>query len=427
MSRDQRSEDNWALLHASQQAKEKGSDLIVVFCLAPGFLGAAWRQYHFMLEGLRELESRLRAKGIPFVLLSGRPEELLPPFLEGLGAGLLVTDFDPLRPKLEWKGRVLAATDVEAHEVDAHNIVPCWTASLKREFSARTFRPKFNHWAERFLTDFPSLRQSDAESRGEPVHWEEIMKNFKIDRSVPPVDWIKPGEVAAANALKRFCATALADYGLARNDPSKNGQSELSPYLHFGQLSAQRVALEVGLADAPSASKSAFLEELMVRRELADNYCHYTPEYDSFGGFPSWAKETLDAHRFDQRDHHYSEKELELAQTHDDLWNAAQLEMVRRGKMHGYMRMYWAKKILEWVETPEEALRVAIRLNDRYELDGRDPNGYAGIAWSIGGVHDRPWPSRNVFGKVRYMSYSGARSKFDVQAYVERIGPMQVR
>jgi deoxyribodipyrimidine photo-lyase len=162
----------------------------------------------------------------------------------------------------------------------------------------------------------------------------------------------------------------------------------------------------------------AFLEELIVRRELSDNFCYYNQNYDNLQSFPAWARSTLEEHARDRREYLYTPEELERAHTHDDLWNAAQLEMVRRGKMHGYMRMYWAKKILEWSPSPAEALHAAIYLNDRYELDGRDPNGYVGAAWSIGGVHDRAWKERAIYGKVRYMSYNGAKRKFDVQAYI---------
>jgi len=174
-------------------------------------------------------------------------------------------------------------------------------------------------------------------------------------------------------------------------------------------------------ASGSNEHNEAFLEELIVRRELSDNYCFYNTHYDMFEGFPPWAQKTLNDHRKDHRPYRYSLSELEEAKTHDDLWNAAQMEMVKRGKMHGYLRMYWAKKILEWTASPEEALHVAIYLNDRYELDGRDTNGYTGIAWSIGGVHDRAWNEREVFGKIRYMSYNGCKSKFNVKSYVERI------
>jgi deoxyribodipyrimidine photo-lyase len=232
---------------------------------------------------------------------------------------------------------------------------------------------------------------------------------------------ITPGEKAAGKALQNFLKYGINDYEERRNDPSLEGQSGLSPYLHFGQLSSQRVALEVMKSNASKQSRDAFLEELIIRKELSDNFCFYNPNYDSFDGFPAWARKSLDEHRKDKREYRYALEQFEHAGTHDDLWNAAQNEMVIRGKMHGYMRMYWAKKILEWSESPEEAMETAIFLNDKYELDGRDPNGYTGIAWSIGGVHDRAWGERPVFGKIRYMSYHGCKSKFDVKAYIEKV------
>jgi deoxyribodipyrimidine photo-lyase len=221
--------------------------------------------------------------------------------------------------------------------------------------------------------------------------------------------------------MKNFLDKKIYTYDRYSNDPAKDTLSNLSPYLHFGQISAQRVALEVLKSGASQDNKDAFLEELIIRRELSDNYCFYNNNYDSFEGFPNWAKDTLNVHRIDPREYIYKAEELEEARTHDKLWNAAQLEMTLTGKMHGYMRMYWAKKILEWTESPEEAQDIAVYLNNKYELDGRDPNGYVGIAWSIGGLHDRAWKERPIFGKVRYMSNKGAKSKFDVNSYINKI------
>jgi len=239
-----------------------------------------------------------------------------------------------------------------------------------------------------------------------------------VNRTVGELDWIKPGERAAKKMLDEFISNRLKDYDTYRNDPNKKGQSDLSSYLHFGQLSAQHVALEVRNAKIEEKEKNAFLEELIVRRELADNFCFYNQYYNDFEGFPDWARKTLNDHRKDKREYIYPADVFEQAGTHDELWNAAQIEMNRTGKMHGYMRMYWAKKILEWTKNPEEAIKTSIYLNDKYELDGRDPNGYTGIAWSIGGVHDRPWFERPVFGKIRYMSSRGPQKKFDVQKYI---------
>ena len=243
------------------------------------------------------------------------------------------------------------------------------------------------------------------------------------DTSVGPVSWITAGEDAAGLSLSRFLADRLRPYAEARNDPCvAEGQSQLSPYLHFGHISAARVALEAAAHKRRCAqSYEAFIEELVVRRELAENFCLYNERYDAVEGFPAWARKTLDEHRGDPREYTYSREQFSKGETHDALWNAAQLQMVATGKMHGFMRMYWAKKILEWTDTPEQALEMGIYLNDRYSLDGRDPNGYVGVAWSVGGVHDRAWPQRAVFGKIRFMNYDGCKRKFSIPNYISLV------
>lgn len=424
MSRDQRVHDNWALLFAQTLALDTKSPLAVIFNLVPRFLGATIRHYGFMLRGLVEVEGALADLNIPFVLLRGEPAEAVPGFLKSIAAGALVTDFDPLRVKRRWKREVGERIALPFYEVDAHNIVPCFFVSEKQEFAARTIRPKISRLLRSFLTDFPALKRMTRSSIGltaDGTDWKDVLSSLEADRFVPETRFFAPGGKAAAKILRRFIREKLAGYDVARNDPAVDGQSGLSPYLHFGQVSAQRVALEVRKTRAPRASKKAFLEELIVRRELADNFCLHNDDYDSFAGFPDWAKRTLDRHRRDAREYLYSRRELEAGRTHDGLWNAAQLEMAGTGKMHGFMRMYWAKKILEWSETPEGAMATAVYLNDRYELDGRDPNGYAGCAWSIGGLHDRPWFERPVYGQVRYMSEAGAARKFDVGSYIEKV------
>jgi deoxyribodipyrimidine photo-lyase len=421
MSRDQRAADNWALLFAQQLALQRQRPLWVVFCLVPQFLGATRRQYAFLLRGLREVEANLAEHNIPFRLLTGSPEEELPAFVARKGIGQLVADFDPLRIKRLWKDGVASSLDIPVFEVDTHNIIPCWVASTKQEYAARTIRPKIHRALPEFLQPFPPLEVHPW--LGSPVDatdWQAAAQTLRVDESVPEVDWLQPGEKAGRQMLHDFLQDKLVHYSARRNDPNQDGQSNLSPFLHFGHISAQRVALEVDACSLPHEVKADFFEELVVRRELSDNCCFYNPHYDSFAGFPNWCRRTLNEHRHDPRQYVYSTAEFEQAQTHDGLWNAAQVEMVARGKMHGYMRMYWAKKILEWSACPEAALEVAIYLNDKYELDGRDPNGYTGIAWSIGGLHDRPWKERAIFGKIRYMSYGGARRKFDVQGYVRK-------
>lgn len=423
MSRDQRVTDNWALLFSQRLALQRKSPLVVMFCLVPQFLGATIRQYGFMLKGLQEVEKDLQAKNIPFILLQGSPEREIPKFIGRTQIGALVTDFDPLRVKKGWKNTVIRKISVPVYEVDAHNIIPCWTASPKQEFAAYTFRPKVKRQLSAFLDKIPSIKKhpfSSAE-KVKKIDWKTVKENMRVDQSVKEVDRIEPGQKAALLALQRFIEDKLSTYDKARNNPNKDGQSNLSPYLHFGQISAQRVALEVQNVKTSVKKREAYLEELIVRRELADNFCFYNQNYDDFQGFPDWAKKTLVEHRKDKRKYLYSLEQFETSQTHDELWNAAQTEMIKIGKMNGYMRMYWAKKILEWTESPEEAMKMAICLNDKYELDGRDPNGYAGIAWSIGGVHDRAWFPRPIFGKIRYMSFKGAQSKFDVNAYISKV------
>ncbi|PRW61487.1 CPD photolyase isoform B [Chlorella sorokiniana] len=452
MSRDQRVRDNWALLYAAEAAAKRGVPVAVAFNLVTEFLGAGARQFGFMVRGLQELQPKLEALNIPFFLLKGDPTETLPQLVQDTGASLLVTDFTPLRLGRQWKEGVAAKVEVPFHEVDAHNIVPVWVASDKREYAARTIRPKIHSKLPEFLQEFPELPEQEfpelpeqpawTGAKPEPVDWEALLQEvLERGKDVPEVAWCKPGEDAALEALKGekgfLTKTRLSRYDEKRNDPTvPDALSGLSPYLHFGQLAPQRAAIEAAKCKSMhKASVEGFLEELIVRRELSDNYCFYVDNYDSLGAAYDWARQTLEAHRSDKREHLYTKEQFERGQTHDKLWNAAQLEMVHSGKMHGFMRMYWAKKILEWTASPEEALEVAIWLNDKslevaiwlndkYQLDGRDPNGYVGCMWSIAGIHDQGWAERAVFGKIRYMNYNGCKRKFDIDKYVARIGAM---
>lgn len=419
MSRDQRVHDNWAMLFAQQLAIQKNKELIVAFTLISGFLGATLRQYDFMLRGLMEVEQELKKYNIPFFMLLGKPSIEILKFVEDRKASNLITDFDPLKIKRKWKNEIAKKINIPFYEVDAHNIVPCFYVSQKQEFGAYTIRPKIHKNLPEFLDEFSELKKmgSSTSFSSNKIGWKKVYSALKIDESVNPVDWIRPGEKAAHKNLKDFIENKIDKYEELRNDPNADALSNLSPYIHFGQISAQRVALIIkGMGSHPSAE--SFLEELIVRRELSDNFCFYNPKYDSFKGFPEWAKKTLSDHKKDEREFVYSLKKFEEAKTHEDLWNAAQNELLKTGQLHGYMRMYWAKKILEWGKSPEEALKITIYLNDKYELDGRDPNGYAGCAWAIGGLHDRAWAERPVFGKIRYMNRNGAKRKFDVEKYI---------
>lgn len=423
MSREQRCSDNWALLYAQQIAIELKVPVVVIFCLVPQFLDATFRQYSFMLKGLQEVEQSLAKKNIPFILLTGEPEQTIPKFILQSKSSTLITEFDPLRIKRDWKYRVGERIKIPVFEVDAHNIVPCWLASPKQEFGAYTLRPKLHQLLPEYLDEFPKLKPHPYPWKSklkQKISWNKVIAALKVDRTIPEVIQFIPGEQAALTALTDFIKHKLIKYDENRNDPNLDAQSNLSPYLHFGQLAPQRVAIEVIKSKHLKKDKDAFLEELIVRRELSDNFCYYNPNYDSVAGFPNWAKQTINEHRADTKAYLYSIDQFEFGQTHDPLWNTAQHEMVKTGKMHGYLRMYWAKKILEWTESPELAMQIAIYLNDKYSLDGWDPNGYTGIAWSIGGVHDQAWNERPIFGKIRYMSFNGCKSKFDVKQYIAR-------
>jgi len=420
MSRDQRVHDNWALLYSQELAKENNLPLAVVFCLNPNFLEATIRQYDFMIKGLQEVEENLNELNISFFLLEGSPEEEIVKFCKNKDVSALITDFSPLKIGRKWRNKISKEIDCSMSEVDTHNIVPCFYVSDKQEFAAYTLRPKIKKLLNEFLTDLPAVKHQEHTIKKEKIDWENLYKKLDIDFSVKPVDWIHPGYKNGMKMFRQFLENKLDTYNEDRNNPNLDKSSNLSPYFHFGQVSPQRIAYEVN-EKIQNDRKDSFLEEMIVRKELADNFCYFNQNYDNTHGFPNWAQESHKLHVKDLREYIYTKHELENAKTHDPLWNASQMEMVKTGKMHGYLRMYWAKKILEWTETPEDALKIAIYLNDKYELDGRDPNGYTGIAWSIGGVHDRPWFTHKIFGKIRYMNFNGCKNKFDIDKYIQKI------
>ncbi|GLH01467.1 CSON006582 protein [Gryllus bimaculatus] len=427
MSRDQRVQDNWALLYAQKLALKNKVGLHVCFCLVPKFLDATIRHYDFLLKGLEEVAEECHSLNIQFHLFLGYAVKVLPEFVSKTNIGAVVTDFAPLRVPLQWVNEVKSKLpeNVPFCQVDAHNIVPCWIASDKLEYGARTIRNKINTKLPEFLTGFPPVikHPHDASTKAPLIDWVAANKTLEIDKTVLPVKWATPGTTAGFKTLVSFCEKRLKKFSEKRNDPTQDALSNLSPWFHFGQISVQRCILKVKeyKSKYPS-SVDAFCEEAIVRRELADNFCYYNEKYDSIEGTNAWAKKTLDDHREDKRDYVYTREELDKALTHDDLWNSAQIQLVNEGKMHGFLRMYWAKKILEWTSSPEEALAVAIYLNDRYSLDGRDPNGFVGCMWSICGIHDQGWAERAIFGKIRFMNYQGCKRKFDVSAFVARWG-----
>jgi deoxyribodipyrimidine photo-lyase len=314
-------------------------------------------------------------------------------------------------------------------QVEGDLVLPVEEVSDKSEWAAATIRRKINRIRDQFLLPGGPLRAPSKDSLGIRIDGavkpdQELIGTLNIDRSVRPAARFKGGGSRALGRLKQFCTDSLRYYHSLRNDPAQEHQSNLSPYLHFGQISPLTVALAVRAArGAPREAIDAFLEELIVRRELAFNFVYYDQHYGSYACLPEWAKRTLEEHRKDSRPYLYSREQLEGANTHDPYWNAAMEEMRLSGKMHGYMRMYWGKKILEWSESPEQAYETALNLNNRYFLDGRDPNSYAGVAWCFG-KHDRPWMERPIFGKVRYMADSGLRRKFDMDSYLRRINAL---
>ena len=426
MFRDQRIDDNWALICAQKFALQHKCPLYVTFYLMSHYSVAGTRQYDFLLRGLQQVEKQCQKLGIQFHLELGYAKDQIDEYCEEHQIDFVIADFCPLRDPLSWVeecGRHLKKKNIPLYQVDAHNIVPVWITSNKLEFAARTIRPKIHNVLKEFLTEIPALERHphQPEKESEPTDWEKAWDFLDIDESVKPVAWAKPGTYNGYRMLYEFITQRLRSYDSDRNEPSKHGLSCLSPYYHFGQLSVQRAILcitDKSVKSRANKSVEAYVEECVVRRELSDNFCFYQPDYDNYNGCWDWAKRTIEKHRNDKREYLYSEEEFQFAKTHDKLWNACQIQLLQEAKLHGYMRMYWAKKILEWTPSVEEAIRIGIFLNDKYELDGRDPNGYVGIMWSMCGVHDRAWTERPVFGQIRYMNYNGCARKFDINSYM---------
>jgi deoxyribodipyrimidine photo-lyase len=431
MQRAQRGTDNPALDVAIDAANELQRPVAVFFGLHPKYPNANRRHYAFLIEGLAETARAIEQRGAAFIYRAYPDHDLLR-FCAEVKPCLVIGDENPLRAPEVWRQSAALKLRVPFWTVDADVIVPS-RLFPKEEYAARTLRPKIEKLLPVFLhpPDNPRAhwRWSAANRpQSHPLPSIDSLDDLPLDGHAGPVAAFKGGTDEGKRRLREFIHQRLAGYDTDRNLPHLASTSELSPYLHFGHLGPLTVALIVRQAAAPEKAKAAFLEELIVRRELAINYVARNPRYDHLEGSPAWAQRALAEHKRDERPHIYAEARLEAAETHDPLWNAAQLEMVVSGRMHGYLRMYWAKKILEWTRTPEDAFEIAMRLNDRYELDGRDPNGYTGIAWAIGGKHDRPWgPSRPVFGLVRYMSSQGCARKFDVKAYLERVNGLVSR
>jgi deoxyribodipyrimidine photo-lyase len=427
MQQAQRAEWNHALEYATREANERKLPLVAAFGITRRFPGAQSRHYAFMLEGLQETQARLRQRGVRLVVRLAPPPETVAALSPG--AALIVTDAGYLRVQRAWRRRVAREAGCRVVQVESDVVVPVESVSDKEEYAARTIRPKIHKRLSSFLKPLEEtvLERSSLGIKLATVDISdvgEMLKKLAVANRANPVSAFAGGTSEAEKRLEKFLGSGLRDYADCHSDPGRGVESHLSPYLHFGQMSPLRIALAVGARrGVPRAAKDDYLEELIVRRELAMNFCLMNDSYDSYGCLPDWARRTLQRHAGDARDYTYSVRQLERAETHDPYWNAAQREMVLTGKMHGYMRMYWGKKIIEWSATPESAFETALRLNNVYQLDGRDPNSFAGVAWCFG-KHDRPWKERPVFGQVRWMSRDGLRRKFDMEAYLTRISAL---
>ncbi len=425
MQQSQRAVCNHALEYAVQAANGLNLPLAVVFGLTADYPEANLRHYVFMLEGVRDAARRLTARGIKFVLRRG---SLPGTALEaGRGAAVIVCDRGYLRHQRQWRRLVAREAGCRVVQVESDLIVPVRVASDKAEYAARTIRPKIQRHLDTYLQPLaerklrrPSLHLELAGLDPEDV--DGLLRPLAVDRGVGAVSpGLRGGTEKALARFGAFLRDSLSRYRAHHNQPQTDDASLMSPYLHFGQVSALDLALRLrAAADRDDGNAAAFLEELVVRRELAANYVFFAPAYDRYEGLPAWARKTLGEHSRDPRVPLYDPARLEAADTHDPYWNAAMTEMRATGFMHGYMRMYWAKKILEWSPSPEEAFALALALNNKYFLDGRDPNSCTGVAWSFG-LHDRPWKERPIFGKVRFMAASGLERKCGIRAYVEKV------
>jgi deoxyribodipyrimidine photo-lyase len=426
LQRAQRALDNPALEVAIACGNALGLPVVAYFSVVPNYPNANLRHYHFLQQGLPDVAEGMAERGVGFVVRRPTDGDTLEAFLEEVGAAMVVGDENVAREPARWRTVLAKKVRVPFFTVDADVVVP--SALFNKSFVLlHHFRPKLHAQLPAYLVP---LKREKVQHE-----WTHRLRSYslscditegvdKLDRSVGPVDTFVGGTKAALKRLKEFTSTQLQDYDEKRNHPEVTGTSQMSPYLHYGHISPLTIAMAVRAAESRgSVTKEIadkYLDELIGWRELAVLFVKYNPNYDNWECAEPWARKSLMEHAADKRPWSYSLKQLERAETHDALWNASQTQMVRDGWMHNYMRMYWAKKILEWAPDPARAFEWAVELNDRYELDGRDPNGYAGIAWAMVGKHDRPWFDRPVFGLVRYMSGESTGKKFDSKKYIEQ-------
>jgi len=419
--------ENPALDVAIDVANLLGLPVVVFFSVIPNYPNANLRHYHFLQQGLRDVEEDAKERGVGFILRR-HPNNTLEKFLEEVGAAILIGDENPCREPERWRQVLARRLKLPYWTVDADVVVP--SAVFGRDyFLLQHMRPYLKVALPRFLVAPHSPKPQHAWHKPKSLTADslghDITAGFKdLDRTIQPVDAFTGGTHAAIRHLKHFIAHGLKDYPDKRNHPELQGTSKLSPYLHFGNIGPLTIALAVEEAFAKGhvseAARDRFFEQVIAWRELSILFVKYNPNYDNWECAEPWARQTLIEHTADERPYRYTLHQLERAETHDELWNAAQREMTQTGWMHSYMRMYWAKMILAWAPDPARAYEWAVTLNDRYELDGRDPNGYAGIGWSIAGKHDRPWFNRPIFGLVRLMSGASTAKKFDSDAYIRQ-------
>jgi deoxyribodipyrimidine photo-lyase len=429
MQQSQRVHYNHALNVAIGRANEESLPLLVVFVLFPEYPDANQRHYTFMLEGLQEVEATLASLGILFIVRQGDPIDSINAYLAD--ATTLVTDMGHTSLQRDWRKRLYFHLlehypDLDYLQVEADLVVPVDLVSDKSEYGAYTIRPKLKRLVPHFL-DFDPLPKIKIKVSGESVgslapndQIRLIDRIPKLLRPIPPVPYFRGGHQAAASCLAQFLTHHLSRYE-SSFDPSLSLTSKLSPYLHFGQIGVLEIIHQVMQSPVNESAKTAFLEQLIVRRELAANFIHYNPSYDDFNHITEpWAYQTMSMHRHDPRPTQYDEGDYLSFSTHDPYFNAAMMQMVHTGYMENYLRMYWAKKIIEWSHDYETAFQTILKLNNTYFLDGRDANSYAGIAWCFG-KHDRPWPERPIFGKLRYMNQAGLERKFKMVDYVDQM------
>ena len=421
MQQSQRADFNPALELAVEFANALDLPVLVAFGLT-AFPQANARHYDFMLRGLAQVRERLSGRGIGFVIRKAPPHHLARRLAEE--AALVICDRGYLRIQRAWRAQLAQDLGRRLIQVEGDVVAPVERASDHHEVAARTLRPKLHRIWDAYgleVERLPVRHRADGLDVASDVDLRDIpalLSGLQIDHAVAPIRRFMPGERAARETLERFLRDGLARYGRDRSRPESRAASELSPYLHFGQISPVEIVRAVREADQGDGAL-AYIEELVVRRELACNHVFYATNYDRYDVLPAWARESLAAHRDDPRPARYSAAQLEAGETHDRYWNAAQREMRTTGYMHNVMRMYWGKKILQWSDSPEAAFDTALTLNNRWFLDGRDPNSFANVGWLFG-LHDRPWPAQPVFGAVRAMGPNTFK-KFDADAYVRQV------